>query len=183
MPFWSKKKPESDLPRIDLDATDSQPAPAQPAVVPDEELDWYMNGWRDYSRLPELPATPISENAMGVYKLMKEMYDEAAAEVDREIHENRALYGSEVTAEQRDVLIGQRVRENEIISDAARSRVDAEFEQEYQREQQENKRHEQLVEAIERASPYAEAKKFVKEHPFLTGVLGAEIVDRLSKKR
>jgi hypothetical protein len=139
----------------------------------------WMDDPDDYRPLPQMPElASLPDDVANEYVRKYNLRKEAAKHVDREIAEEKVLNGTKYTPEQREVLIQRECRQAQFIKEQVACEVG--------REQADRRRakldHAETLDAIESSTAFGAAKKFQKEHPFLAGVIGAEVVHQMKKK-
>jgi hypothetical protein len=178
---WFKNRQKVDVvddgtPDLDVTRLPNDPPEVPPLL--DEQCSW-MTDPDDYSELPVMPkGTIVSKSAGDEYLRKQSLRREAVFDIDREIRENKVLYGTETSAEQREVLIQQYARMLQSAEDSASYELSTEMDA----KEREQRRHQELLDTVENSTAYGAAKKFAQEHPFVAGFVGAEIVHQLKKK-
>jgi hypothetical protein len=144
----------------------------------DENCSWLADP-DDYSEIPRPPrGTVVSQNAGEEYVRKLHLRKEVIPDVDRDIRERKVMYDLDTTHEQREVMINQYARELQ----RAQNIAELDFQNDQREQVRQDQRNRALVDAVEGASAFSAAKKFAKEHPFITGWVGAGIVHRLRDK-
>lgn len=137
-----------------------------------------MNDPDDYGPLPDCPdIDSVPKHAWDEWSRKYDARRDATEHLEKEIAEDIRL-GWEISAEETE----QRVQERARMLANIQSSVKWEFEDRRKQRYVEETRHREVVEALETSTAYGAAKKFAKEHPFIAGVLGAEIVHKLKGK-
>lgn len=174
MAFWPRKKPLLDAADITLDDSDpstqsagTSSAYARPMAPEDSEESW------------------LSEAEVG--QIAEQCALRAISEVDEELR----ITGQQCTPEQREAMFtirGQRYAlemMNRALEARKRREDFAELREtlansERTSRNQEERRHSEIVAAIQNSTHFGRTLHFKREHPLLTGLLGDEIVEKIT---
>jgi hypothetical protein len=170
--FFKKKQQPKAAEENPIDLSDVFNEP-----IPDSLCAW-MNDPDDYSDFPPIPeGAVVSARAREEFMRKRSIRADAVQQVDRDNRAAKASFGLTYSAEQREQQIQEYARQLQDIDDG----IDIERSLERASENRADRRHEELLDAIEDSSAFAAGKKLAKEHPFVTGWIAADIVHKLKK--
>ncbi len=169
--WWSpRSKPSAKSAAMAKSVSGQQGAPTRARYSWMEDPD-------DYRPLPSVPdLEKLPESVAKEYVRKHMLRIDAEEQVDRYISEENVLHGTQYTPQQREVLIQRECRQIASVRDQVELEID-ELAAKRGRSQRE---HQQAVEAIENSTQFGRSLRFKKDHPFLSGLMGEENVDKLT---
>lgn len=175
--WWRSKRKKDAIRRDQLRAAAQADALATEAKI--RAASPWMDDPDDYRPLPKMPdLTKLPDDVANEYVRKYNLRKEAAKRVDREITEEKILHGTEYTPEQREVLIQRECRQMQ----STHGQVEFEVEQDQANRRKARREHQETLDAIENSTQFGRSRRFKQDHPFLSGLMGNENVDKLTSQ-